>query len=369
MGIGDKRQENYEDMKIGLIGLANSGKTTVFNALTGSEAPVSAYSSIRAKPHAAIVNVKDERVKRLSEMYNPMKTVYATVEFVDFAGLSAGSAREGLFSGEAMGMMRMMDAFALVVRNFEGDLMGPPAPLKDMGQVEEELLVSDMIVAESRLEKIQQGYKRGQKSDALQREETVLIRILERLNKALPIRDLNLTPDEDKTIRGFQFLTRKPLMVILNSDESRFGTNGALLEEMEKTHRTIEFAGNFEMELARLDDQEETRLFMEDMGIKESASYRLAWLAYKTLGYISFFTVGSDEVRAWNVRRGDTALDAAGTIHTDLAKGFIRAECFSYEDCLQCGTEKGLREKGLLRLEGKEYPVQDGDIMNIRFNI
>jgi GTP-binding protein YchF len=369
MRIGNKKQENCEIMKIGLIGLPNSGKTTVFNALTGSEAPVTAYSSDRAKPHIAIVNVKDERVKRLSEMYNPMKTVYATVEFVDFAGLSAGSAREGIFSGEAMGMMRMMDAFALVVRSFKEDLVGPPTPLKDMGQVEEELLVSDMIVAESRLERIQQGYKRGQNSDTLQREEMVLIRILDQLNKALPIRDLDLTSDEDKVIRGFQFLTWKPLMAILNSDESRFGMNGALLGKMEKTHRTIEFAGNFEMELARLDDQEETRLFMEDMGIKESASYRLALLAYKTLGYISFFTVGSDEVRAWNVRRGDTALDAAGTIHTDLAKGFIRAECFSYEDCLQCGTEKGLREKGLLRLEGKEYPVQDGDIMNIRFNI
>jgi GTP-binding protein YchF len=369
MRIGNKQQENCETMKIGLIGLPNSGKTTVFNALTGSEAPVTAYSSNRAKPHVALVNVKDERVKRLSEMYNPMKTIYATVEFVDFAGLSAGSAREGIFSGEAMGMMRMMDAIALVVRNFKEDLMGPPAPLKDVGQLEEELLVSDMIVAESRLERIQQGYKRGQKSDALQREEMVLIRILDQLNKALPIRDLQLTPDEDKTIRGFQFLTWKPLMVILNSDESTFGMNGALLEEMEKIHRAIEFAGNFEMELARLDDQEETRLFMVDMGIKESASYRLTWLAYKTLGYISFFTVGSDEVRAWNVHRGDTALDAAGTIHSDLAKGFIRAECFSYEDYLQCGTEKGLREKGLLRLEGKEYTVQDGDIMNIRFNI
>jgi GTP-binding protein YchF len=369
MRIGDKKQENCEIMKIGLIGLPNSGKTTVFNALTGSEAPVTAYSSDRAKPHVAIINVKDERVKRLSEMYNPMKTVYATVEFVDFAGLSAGSAKEGIFSGEAMGMMRMMDAFALVTRNFKHDLMGPPAPLKDMGQVEEELLVSDMIVAESRFERIQQGYKRGQKSDALQREEVVLTRILDQLNKALPIRDLDLSPDEDKTIRGFQFLTRKPLMAILNSDESRFGMNGALLGEMEKARCAVEFAGNFEMELARLDDQEETRLFMQDMGIKESASYRLTWLAYKTLGYISFFTVGSDEVRAWNVRRGDTALDAARTIHTDFAKGFIRAECFSYEDCLQCGTERGLREKGLLRLEGKEYPVQDGDIMNIRFNI
>jgi GTP-binding protein YchF len=369
MRTGNKKQENCEIMKIGLIGLPNSGKTTVFNALTGSEAPVTAYSSDRAKPHVAIVNVKDERVKRLSEMYNPTKTIYATVEFADFAGLSAGSAREAIFSGEAMGMMRMMDAFALVVRNFNEDLMGLPAPLQDMGQLEEELLVSDMIVAESRLERIQQAYRRGQKSDALQREEMALIRILDQLNKALPIRDLELTPDEDKKISGFQFLTWKPLMVILNSDESRFGMNGTLLEEMEKTHRVIEFAGNFEMELARLDDQEEARLFMEDMGIKESASYRLTRLAYKTLGCISFFTVGSDEVRAWNVHRGDTALDAAESIHSDLAKGFIRAECFSYEDYLQCGTEKGLREKGLLRLEGKEYTVQDGDIMNIRFNI
>ena len=226
-----------------------------------------------------------------------------------------------------------------------------------------------MIVAESRLERILQGYKRGQKTDALQKEESVLKRILNQLNGARPIRDLEFSAEELKVIRGFQFRTAKPLMLILNSHESIFGKHDALLAEMGKTHSVIEFSGTFEMELARLDDEEEEALFMEDMGIKESASERLTELAYRTLGYISFFTVGSDEVRAWNIHRGDTALGAAGAIHTDLAKGFIRAECFSYDDYLRCGSEKGVKEKGLLRLEGKDYPVRDGDIMNFRFNV
>jgi ribosome-binding ATPase YchF (GTP1/OBG family) len=179
---------------------------------------------------------------------------------------------------------------------------------------------------------------------------------------------MELSGEEEKAVRGFQFLTKKPLMVILNSEETNFGKNGSLLIEIEKTQRAIEFAGKFEMELSRLDD-EEAALFMEDMGIPESAYRRLTNLAYEILGYISFFTVGSDEVRAWNVRRGDTALDAAAAIHSDLARGFIRAECFSYEACLQYGSEKSIREKGLFRLEGKEYRVQDGDILNIRFNV
>jgi ribosome-binding ATPase YchF (GTP1/OBG family) len=179
---------------------------------------------------------------------------------------------------------------------------------------------------------------------------------------------MTLSPDEERMVRGFQFLTKKPLMAILNSDEARYGKNEPMLAEISKTCRVIEFAGKFEMELSRL-DEDEAGLFMEDMGIRESAYRRLTTLAYETLGYISFFTVGSDEVRAWNVRDGNTALDAAATIHSDLARGFIRAECFSYRDFLQCGSEKGVRETGLFRLEGKEYRVQDGDILSIRFNV
>jgi ribosome-binding ATPase YchF (GTP1/OBG family) len=177
-----------------------------------------------------------------------------------------------------------------------------------------------------------------------------------------------LSDEEEKVIRGFQFLSMKPILVVLNSDETRFGKNGGLMCEIEKAFRSIEFAGKFEMELGLLDD-EAAELFMQDMGIKESAYRRLTNLAYEVLGYISFFTVGSDEVRAWNIRKGDRALDAAAAIHSDLARGFIRAECFSYDDCLRYGSEKAIREKGRFHLEGKDYLVQDGDILNIRFNV
>jgi len=360
-------QRSIGEMKIGLLGLPRSGKTTVFNALTKAEAPV-AHSNGKAEPNVSVVKVLDERVDRLSEIYDPRKTIYTSVEFVDFVGLAESAERKDTFSGAAMAMIKNMDALALVVRNFSDDLLGVPTPLEDVRKISDELTLSDLIVSENRLERIVNGYKRGQRTDGLLKEEKSLRRIMDHLNRNQPIRDLELSAEEEKAARGFQFLTKKPLMVILNSEETNFGKNGSLLIEIEKTQRAIEFAGKFEMELSRLDD-DEAALFMEDMGIPESAYRRLTNLAYEILGYISFFTVGSDEVRAWNVRRGDTALDAAAAIHSDLARGFIRAECFSYEACLQYGSEKSIREKGLFRLEGKEYRVQDGDILNIRFNV
>jgi GTP-binding protein YchF len=355
------------EMKIGLLGLPRSGKTTVFNALTRAEAPV-ARSGGKAGPNISVVKVLDERVDRLSEIYDPRKIVYTTVEFADFVGLAESTERKDTFSGAAMVMIRSMDALALVVRNFRDDVLGVSTPLEDVRKIDDELTLSDLIMVENRLERIDNGMKRGQHTDALVREEKVLRKILEHLNQSQPIRDLELSVEEEKAIRGFQFLTRKPVMVILNSDETSFGKYRSLIAEIEKTRRVIEFAGKFEMELCQLDEGE-AALFMEDMGISESAYRRLTGLAYEILGYISFFTVGPDEVRAWNARRGDTALDAAETIHSDLARGFIRAECFSYEACLQYGSEKSIRENGLFRLEGKDYRVQDGDILNIRFNV
>lgn len=354
-------------MKIGLIGLQGSGKTTVFNALTRSEAPT-AHSGGKSEPNVAVVKVLDERVDRLVEIYIPKKTVYATVEFVDFAGIAIGGSKEGAQAASFMATMRNMDALALVARNFQDAMGESPSPLEDVRKVGDELLISDLIVAENRLERIEKGYSRGQRTEPLVKEEKIVRSIIAHLNQNLPIREMELTEQEEKLIRGFQFLTNKPLMIVVNSDEDLFGKSGSLLGEMPKGCRAIEFAGKFEMELSQL-GEEEAALFMEDMGITDSAYSRLTKLAYETLGYISFFTVGSDEVRAWNVLKGDTALDAAATIHSDLARGFIRAECFAYDDLIQHGSEKRIREKGLFRLEGKEYQVQDGDILNIRFNI
>jgi ribosome-binding ATPase YchF (GTP1/OBG family) len=210
---------------------------------------------------------------------------------------------------------------------------------------------------------------RGKKTNALQVEEKVLRRIVDHVSENRAINELELDREQEKIVRGFQFFSHKPMMVILNSDEYSFGRNSDLLNKIEKKHRVIEFAGKFEMELSGLNDPEEEYLFMADMGIQESARDRLTRMAHELVGYISFFTVGSDEVRAWNIHEGNTAIEAAGAIHSDLARGFIRAECFTYDDLLEYGSEKAVREKGRFRLEGKNYLVRDGNILGIRFNV
>jgi len=282
--------------------------------------------------------------------------------------MSKGSAREGIITNLALGLIKNTDALALVVRNFTDELGEEPSPLKDIDELVTELFLSDLIITEKRLERIEMSYRKGIKDAALEREERLLRRIQASLEESKPIRDLDLSSDEEKMMRGFHFLTQKPLLVIVNSDEAAFGKSGDLLAGIGERYDRIEFAGKFEMELCRL-EEEEAMVFMEDMGLAESARDRLTRLAYATLGYISFFTVGSDEVRAWNIVDGQTALEAAGCIHTDLARGFIRAECFTYDDIAALGSEKAIREKGRFRLEGKTYRVSDGDILSIRFSV
>jgi hypothetical protein len=201
----------------------------------------------------------------------------------------------------------------------------------------------------------------------MEAEKKTLVKVCEGLGNNRPISSLGLSPEELKPLRGFRFLTEKPMMVILNSDENNFSKSSAFADALEGGLAMVEFAGLFEMELGKL-AEDEAKEFMEDMKIEASAKERLTMLAYDVLGYITFFTVGPDEVKAWTIKKGDTAVDAAGAIHSDLARGFIRAECFSYEDLIGLGSEKALRDKGLLRLEGKTYLVKDGDIMSIRFN-
>ena len=356
-------------MKIGLIGLQNSGKTTIFNTLTGLEAEVTSYSTQKIEPNQGIVQVEDERVEKLSEMYNPKKTIYATIEYIDFVGLTGNKENNDAFSGSGMGLVKTADALALVVRNFDDPTTGDaPNPVSDLDSIESDMIISDLIIAEKRLEKVELSKKRGIKDAILLLEEKVLIKIIAHLEDSNPIRTLDLANDEEKVVRGFQFITQKPLMIILNSDEDNFGNSDAVIDEIQKQFKIIEFAGTFEMELNKLDKNEAAE-FMQDMNISESARDRLTKFSYELLGYCSFFTVGEDEVRAWTITKGDNAVEAAGKIHSDLARGFIRAECFSYNDLQQCGSEKVVREKGLFRLEGKKYIVQDGDILNIRFSV
>ncbi|MDR1931811.1 MAG: redox-regulated ATPase YchF [Spirochaetales bacterium] len=359
-------------MNIGLIGPAKSGKTTIFNALTGQAAEVAEYGTGKVEPNLGVVTVLDDRVDRFSAMYKPKKTIYATIEFIDFIGVTEGAARGGLFSGEGMAMMKTADAFVTVLRNFrsaavEGQF-GEANPERDMDTIDSELLLADLIVAERRVERIAADHQRGKKTPQSQAEEKIMARVTEALNAGQPVRGLEFSADEQRLIQGYQFLTAKPALVILNSGEENYGKNDALLSRLSAKHAVIEFAGNFEMELASLDEADRAG-FMADMGITESARARLSRFAYEMLGYISFFTVGEDEVRAWTIHRGEKAVAAAGTIHSDLAKGFIRAECFSAKDLLELGSEKAVKDKGLFRLEGKDYVVADGDILHIRFSV
>ncbi len=358
-------------MKIALIGLPKSGKTTVFNALTGSQHPTDKYLPAADEANIGVVQVIDERITKLSEIYNPKKTIYATIEYQDFPGIFSAHSENpenAIFSA-----IKANEGFVLVLRQFADPeldgLYGEAEPLKQLEAFEDEMILMDLMVAEKRLEKIELGYKRGVKTPAIQVEEKALRDICEQLQQNVPIRRMELREEEEKAIRGFQFFSQKPLLVLLNCSEDGFKEQGELMEKIGTKGYLVEaIAGRFEEELSRL-EPDEAALFMADMEIAESARDKLTHLCYKLLGYISFFTVGEDEVRAWTITKGDNAVTAAGKIHSDLARGFIRAECFKYDDILAHNSEKVLKEKGLFRLEGKEYLVKDGDIISVRFNV
>lgn len=357
-------------MKIGLVGLPKSGKTTIFNALTKSRAEVSAYSGGKAEPNLASVAVEDDRLTRLSEIVKPKKTIYVSLDLMDFAGFKVQEHDGSAFSPELLQLIRLNDALAVVLRNFPTDLDDDPSPFERLSMIESEFLLADHIIVETRLERIEKTRRTGQFTPLLESEQKLLKRIEAFLDSGDPLREMELTDSEKKAVNGFKFLTLKPVTVVLNSAESNFGQNEALIEELNKRYPTIECAGSFEMELSQLDDEDEIEAFLSDIGITESARKRLTKTAFDMLGYISFFTIGKDEVRAWNIVRGDTAVDAAGSVHTDMARGFIRAECYSYDDFIECGgEEKSVKEAGKFRLEGRDYLVKDGDMLCFRFNV
>lgn len=357
-------------MKIGLVGLPKSGKTTIFNTLTKSSAEVSAYRSHRAEPNLASVPVEDERLTKLSEIVRPKKTVYASLDVTDFAGFPEHEPELSAFSPEMLQQIRLNDALAVVLRNFPSDLLGDPTPLEDLSTIESEFLLADQIVVENRLERIEKTKRTGQFTPLLQSEQSLLERLHAHLEAGSPLREMELEDSEKKAVNGFQFLTLKPVMVILNSSEDNFGENEATLTHLNGLYRAIECAGTFEMELSHLEDEEEIAAFLADMGIAQSARQRLTRTAFELLGYISFFTIGKDEVRAWNIVKGSTALDAADTVHTDMSRGFIRAECYSFDDFIECGgEERSVKDAGRFRLEGRDYVVNDGDMLCIRFNV
>ena len=352
-------------MKLGIIGLPQSGKTTIFNALTRGDTPTTA-SAGRIEVHTAVVDVPDPRVDKLSAMFKPKKTIYAKVTYADIAGLEGGAAKSGI-SGQLLNQLAQMDAFIHVVRCFESDLVPHPAgsvdPARDVDTMLSELLLNDLVAVERKLERLaDERRKGGSDKTMVERQIALFERLQAKLSENEALRSMEFTPDELKELSSYGLLTRKPILTIFNLGE------GQAAPSIELDHNSVALQGKLEMELAQL-PAEDAAMFMEEYGIEELSLSKMIGLSYDLLQVQSFFTVGEDEVRAWTTRRGANAQESAGEIHTDLQKGFIRAEVVSYDDLIELGGMNEAKAKGKLRLEGKEYPVKDGDIVHIRFNL
>lgn len=354
-------------MRLGIIGLPQSGKTTVFNALTRGHQPLTT-SGGRFDVHTGVVDVPDSRVDRLSAMFKPKKTIYAKVTYADIAGLEGS---QSAISGQLLNLLTQMDGLLHVVRSFEDANVPHPTgsvnPLRDIATMDAELLLNDMIAVERKLERLAEELKKGggRERAVIEREKVLFERFREALSHEMPLREIALSIEEEKTLAGFGFLTRKPMLVLLNLHE------GQDLPPVEYSHPhcdLVALQGKLEMEIAQLDPGD-VEAFMEEYGILELGLARVIGVSYKLLGLISFFTVGADEVRAWTLQRGSTAYEAAGEIHTDLQKGFIRAEVISFDELSALGGLSEAKAKGRLRLEGKDYVVQDGEVVHIRFNV
>jgi GTP-binding protein YchF len=357
-------------MKIGLVGLPKSGKTTLFNLLTGAAVATARYDGGRAALHAGVARVPDPRVDRLAEIFRPRKTTHATFDVVDLAGLEKGE-RAALDTRE----FRNADALLHVVRGFGDDARGAPDPRRDIVDLETELLLADLEVVERRRERLEASLRK-QRKEAEAREHEVLGRLKAALEAETPLRAVPLPPDDEKLVRGFTFLSQKPILHCVNLDEKRIADGARVVE----VFRLAEVAARprtrvgwvsavIETEVAQLAGEEQ-QAFLADLGLAEPAIRRVLRDCYALLGLISFFTVGDDEVRAWPIPEGTRAQDAAGTVHSDIARGFIRAEVNGYDELLAAGGSLAeLRARGQLRLEGKDYLVRDGEVCHFRFNV
>lgn len=356
-------------MRLGIIGLPQSGKTTLFNALTRGNQPTGIATG-KIEVHTAVVDVPDPRVDRLSAMYNPRKTIYAKVTYADIAGLDRSTGRTGI-SGILLNQLTQMDGFIQVVRAFENENVPHPHgsvdPLRDIQTMESELVLNDLVAVERKLERLADERRKGGGRDkgTIDREIELFERMQAALNQETPLRDIDLSAEDEKAISGFGLLSRKPMLIVLNLGE---GQSAPDIHYNHRNTQIVALQGELEAEIAQL-PPDEMEIFLQEYGIEEPSLNRMIRLSYDLLGLQSFFTVGPDEVRAWTVARGATAPEAAGVIHTDLQKGFIRAEVIHYDELMSLGSMNEAKAKGKLRLEGKEYPVKDGDIVNIRFNI
>ena len=366
-------------MQIAIVGLAGAGKTTVFNTLTRGHAETGGYGGLEL--HVGVVKVPDERLDRLAEIFKPKKIVHADVTYVDLPApppSSEGRVGTEELPAEHLARLRESDALLHVVRAWDDPAHPHPAgsvdPRRDLDQLDLEFTLADLALVDRRLERLRTSGRHGTAAEreANEREEAVLVRLKEALEAGRPIRDVDLEPDEEKAIRGFRFLTQKPVLVLLNVGESDLPGVASTVAGFGAgyDHRSAmvdALSARIEMELGEL-EPDEAAAFMEELGLADSSLDRVIALSYRLLGLISFLTAGPDEVRAWPIPDGSTAVDAAGAIHTDLARGFIRAETVAYEDLIELGSMAEARKAGKLRSEGKTYRVRDGDVIEILFS-
>ncbi len=364
-----------------IIGLPGSGKSTVFNALTRADAATGTFGASGDEPNLATVKVPDPRLDRLTALFQPQRQVQADVQYLDVAGIAKGIAEKGM-SGALLGHLSQADALLHVVRAFDDPDVphgeGSVDPARDVETLNLELLFSDLAGVEKRLTRIDAGIKKlaGREREATERERALMLKLKNALEADTPLREVtgDLDPDDAKLLRGFGFLTAKPLLVLLNLGEDQLGEPGqalveSLRERFGRPHVAVDaLSGQIEMEIGRL-DADDAAVFMADLGIAESSLDRIIRRSFDLLGLIPFFTVGPDECRAWTIRRGATAVEAAGEIHSDIQRGFIRAEIVGYDDLIAAGGLPEARKAGKLRREGRDYVVQDGDVTNFLFNV
>jgi len=364
-------------MEIGIIGLPKSGKTTVFNALTKGEADIDAHA--KGAPNVGVVRVPDPRLDGLDEVFHPKRKVPAEVRYVDVGVPPTGLGKTEGLGGQFFAHMSVADALLHVVRVFSDDTVphieGSVDPARDIDILNTELVFSDLSILDKRLQKIDPSLKsaKPEERDGLAREQALLTRIKTALQGGVPVREQHLSDDEAKLVSGYQLLTGKPLLLVANIGEESLPQASSLEEEWRAQYvrpdlEVAALCGKLEMELAQLDD-DDAREFRSSMGVDEAALHRMVRLSYRLLGLISFFTVVSDEVKAWTIKRDTSAARAAGKVHSDMERGFIRAEVIGYDDLVRCGGIAEARKRGLVHVEGKNYTVSDGDVITFLFNV
>tara|TARA_R110002126_G_scaffold224174_1_gene369091 strand:+ start:14464 stop:15555 length:1092 start_codon:yes stop_codon:yes gene_type:complete len=363
-------------MKAGIVGLPNVGKSTLFNCLSNAKAQSANFPFCTIEPNLGVVNVPDTRIEKLEELVNPEKVVPATVEIVDIAGLVKGASKGEGLGNQFLANIRETDAILHVVRCFDNDNIihvdNSIDPVRDKETIDIELQLKDLEAVEKRLERVKRTAKTGNK-DA-QAELVVLLRIEETLLKGVSVRTLAFSEKEMEFVQPLQFITLKPVLYVCNVDENSAVSGNAYVDKVKEAVKdedaeVIVLAVGTEADITELDDYEERQLFLADIGLEEAGVSRLIRSAYKLLNLQTYFTAGVKEVRAWTIPIGSTAPQAAGVIHTDFEKGFIRAETIAYEDYVTFGSESKVKEAGKMRVEGKEYIVKDGDVMHFRFNV